>query len=83
LSLKNRIKDHRRYLEILISSFVEHEKNLNDLIVKLEKIVEQISEVTERILEEKEARKGKNSLVFIKIADVSREEQKKIREILN
>ena len=83
MSLKNRIKDHRRYLEILISSFVEHEKNLNDLIVKLEKIVEQISEVTERILEEKEARKGKNSLVFIKIADVSREEQKKIREILN
>jgi len=58
LSLKNRIKDHRRYLEILISSLLEHEKNLNDLIVKLEKRIEEISEVTEKILEEKEARRN-------------------------
>jgi len=84
LSLKNNLKDRVRYLEILITSFVEHEKNLNDLIMKLEEIIEKISDLTEKILKERETGTSKKDLIFIKIkAGLSCEEQEKIREILN
>jgi len=70
-------------LEILISSFVDHEKNLNDLIVKLEKTVEKISEIAENIPKAKEAR-SKKDIIFIRVkADISHEEQKKIQEVLS
>jgi len=82
-SKRNKLKDHVRYLDVLISSFLEHEKNLNDLILNLERTVEKISEIVEKIRKDKGAR-SKNDLVFIKIrSDIPPEEQKKIRKILN
>jgi len=84
LGLKDQLKDHVSYLEILVSSFLEHEKNLYHLLMSLEENIEKISEVTEKLLKETKTGRNRKDLVFIKIkADISREEQRKIREVLN
>jgi len=84
VSKESELKDVS-YLEILISSFLEHEKNLNELIIKLEKTVEKIFEVVEEIQrDEKTSVRSKKHIVFIKIKDnIPFEERKRIQEILN
>jgi len=42
---RGKIDDECSYLEMLVSVIVDHEKNLNDLILRLESIVEKISEI--------------------------------------
>ncbi|RJS90734.1 hypothetical protein CW705_05510 [Candidatus Bathyarchaeota archaeon] len=49
VSREDEVKNRFRYLDILISAIVDHEKNLNDLILKLEKTVEKLSEIVEKI----------------------------------
>ena len=49
VSREDEVKNRFRYLDILISAIVDHEKNLNDLILKLEKTVEKLSEIAEKI----------------------------------
>ena len=47
-SKESRLKDRFSYLDAVVSAIVNHEKNLNDLILRLESIVERISEVVEK-----------------------------------
>jgi len=84
VSKESKLKDVS-YLEILISSFLEHEKNLNDLIIKLEKTVEKISGIIEEIQRDEEiVVRSKNDLVLIKIKDnIPLEERKRIQKVLN
>ena len=49
VSREDEVKNRFRYLDILISAIVDYEKNLNDLILKLEKTVEKLSEIVEKI----------------------------------
>jgi len=82
---RSRLKDNVSYLEILISSFLKHEENLNNLIVKLGEIVEKLSEFVEEIRKDEDAPKGsRKNLVFIKIENnIPLKERRKIQEILN
>jgi len=49
VSRENDIKNRVRYLDILVSAIVDHERNLNDLILRLEKTIDEISEIVEKI----------------------------------
>jgi len=49
VSRENEIKNRFRYLDILVSAIVDHERNLNDLILRLEKTIDEISEIVEKI----------------------------------
>ena len=49
VSREDEIKNRFRYLDILVSAIVDHERNLNDLILRLEKTIDEISEIVEKI----------------------------------
>ena len=59
----SRLKDHFSYLDMFVSAVVDHEKNLNSLILRLEETVEKISEVVEKVQRDQSGR-GENSYVF-------------------
>ena len=48
-SKESKLKDRFSYLDALISAIVEHEENLNNMISRLEKIVEGISDMVEKV----------------------------------
>jgi len=84
-SNRSRVKDNVSYLEILISSLLKHEENLNTLILRLGETVEKLSGFVEEIQKDEEALKGsRKSLVFIKLQnDIPLKERQKIQKFLN
>jgi ABC-type transporter Mla subunit MlaD len=52
-SKRSELDDRFSYLDMLISAIVDHEKNLNDLILRLERVVEKISEVMNESLKKR------------------------------
>jgi len=60
-------KGRASYLDLLISTLMEHEKNLNTIVEKLEEISQSLKETVERLEVQKSASSEQDALTYIRL----------------